>query len=131
MLPGLSWLGAFETKSVCPQTWVADLELGGKDNTRLLPESAINTTPLASTFTSRGVASAFGDVFGAASAFAVVDEKSGWPSTFLAAAPVAPVEKTSTRLSAGLATYTFPLESTATPAGPAMVEAEAGPAPLV
>src|SRR5579884_928238 len=120
-------------KSVCPHTWVADLEPGGNDTTRLFPESATNTMPLAgSTFTSRGFESVFGEALGEAFAFAAVDEKSGCPSTLLAAPPAFVAGKIKTRLSAGDATYRFPAASTASPAGAAMVEAEGCPiTPLV
>src|ERR1035437_2442919 len=126
MLAGLIWLAPFDTKSLCPQTRLADFAFGENSSTRLFPVSATRTLPFWSTLTSAGPDSELGDACGNAPVLAVVVAKSDCPSTLLAAPPrVVPVEKTRTRLSAGAETYRLPLPSIARPPGTAIVELDA------
>src|SRR4051812_4287587 len=99
MLPDLIWFTPFAVKSVWPQTRAADLDPAGNCNTRLLPASATNTFPLASSFTSNGPFSPLSDACGAVPEFAVIDATSDWPRIFLAVEPITGlVGNTRTRL---------------------------------
>src|SRR6266567_1824557 len=123
MLPGLTWLTPFDTKSLCPHTRTAVFVPAGSCNTRLLPLSATNTFPLGSTLTSAGDEKLLGEACGNTLALAAVDVKSDCPRTFFAAPPIEVlVGNTRTRLSLATATYRFPLPSSDSPNGPASEE---------
>src|SRR5580698_1439626 len=107
MLPGLTWLGPFAVKLLCPQTALAVRAPTGIRKTRLFAASAIYTLPLLSSFTSEGEESVLGDACGATLVLAVMVTKSAWPKAVVAGADAGLSGNTITRLSVGTETYRF------------------------